>query len=639
MSFLKTTVIGIPENENFKDFLAKKGGKLVWLITILCVVIALFHLFTSGFGTFSALRHRSLHVLGMMIIIFLSTGIPARNKSKLYFGFSILLSVLSLITLLYIVPNADEIPTHEGNPTALDMIFGTLTLFLVLEATRRTVGPALAIIALIFIFFTIAGPWLPGMLGHSAFTWSEVINNQFIATEGIWGTPTATMATFIIIFLIFAGLMVECGMLKIFVDLAKRLVGRRIGGPAKSAVMGAAIVGALSGSAAADTLIVGSAMLPGMRKAGYPAVESGAILAGCGTGAQIMPPIMGAAAFIIATFLGIPYIAVCKAAIFPALLYFLAFYVVGHILAKEMNIQRLTPEEIAAVSWKSIIARLYMLIPIILIIALLVMGWSPMYAGFYAALSVVFLSFFNKSMRFSLMSLVKALEGGIRSAFSVTMACAAAGIIVGCIMQSGLGYTLSSSLVSMSGNSLIVLMILSMIVALILGFGMTTVGVYIIVATLVAPAMIKIGVVPIAAHLFPFFFGVISAITPPVAVAAYSIAGLTGASPWSTGMKSLKFAAATFIIPFVMVYQPQLCLVGTWQSNIYTILAIGLSVTFLTVAILGYMEKALKNYERVLMFIAGVMMCFPSIPLRVAALVLAGIIYVLQKKAAKESIG
>jgi TRAP transporter 4TM/12TM fusion protein len=557
----------------------------------------------------------------------------------LYFGFSIVLSVLSLITLLYIVPNADEIPMHEGNPTTLDIIFGTLTLFLVLEATRRTVGPALAIIAFIFIIFTIAGPWMPGMLGHSAFTWSEVINNQFIATEGIWGTPTATMATFIIIFLIFAGLMVECGMLKIFVDLAKRLVGRQIGGTAKSAVIGAAIVGSLSGSAAADTLIVGSAMLPGMRKSGYPAVESGAILAGAGTGAQIMPPIMGAAAFIIATFLGIPYIMVCKAAVFPALLYFFVFYVVSHFLAKELHIKRLTPEEIAAVSWKSIVGRLYMLIPIILIIALLVMGWSPMYAGFYAALSVIFFSFFSKSMRFSLFSLVKALESSIRSAFSVTMACAAAGIIVGCIMQSGLGYTLSSSLVSISDNSLIVLMILSMIVALMLGFGMTTVGVYIIVATLVSPAMIKLGVVPIAAHLFPFFFGVISAITPPVAVAAYSIAGLTGASPWSTGMKALKFSIPSFAIPFVMVAQPQLCLIGTWPSIIYTILATAAGVSFCTIAVLGYMEKKMKLYERALMLIAGIMLFFPSIPLRLGGLMLAGFIFMVQKKAAKESIG
>ncbi len=638
MSFFKTDVIGIPQDQSFKEFLSKKGGKLLWTITILCVALALFHIFTSGYGTLSALRHRSLHVLVMIIIIFLSTGLSAKNKSTLYFAFSMFLALLSLITLFYVFPYADEIPLHEGDPTMADMIFGTLAIFLTLEATRRTVGVALSIIALVFMVYTIAGPWMPGWLGHASFTWSEVISNQFVEAEGLWGTPVATMATFIIIFLIFAGLLVETGMLRIFVDLAIRLVGRQVGGAAKAAVIGSAIVGSLSGSAAADTLIVGSAMLPGMKKAGFPDEEAGAIQAGAGTGAQFMPPIMGAAAFIIATFLGIPYIMVCKGAIFPALLYFFSFGVVCHYLAKKLHVKKLTPEDIAAVTWKSIFERSYQLIPIILIVGLLVKGLSPMYAGFYATLSVIVISFFRKDTRFTLFRLIAALESGIRSAALVTMACAAAGIVVGSIMQSGLGYTLSSSLVTISHGSLLVLMPLVMIVSVMLGFGMTTVGVYIIVATLVSPAMIELGVEPIAAHLFPFYFGVISAITPPVAVAAYSVSGLTGASPWNTGMKALKFALASLAIPFVMVTQPELCLIGTLPSIVVTITATAIGIFFIVPAVLGYMERDLRWYERVLMVAAGIMLFFPSIPLRIAGVAIAGVIFAIQRKVAKENL-
>ncbi len=617
-------------------YLKSKKGWVALTVCALSVVLAAFHLYTSLTGPMVALRHRPFHVLVMCMIVFLSSSL--KDKNTAYLAWNSLLSLLCLGILLYLFPQADELPMHVMAPTTLDMALGTLSLAIVLEATRRTVGGAMAVIAIVFILYTWLGNYLPGSLQHAGYSWEEIIAFQFLENEGLWGIPVATMSTFIIIFLLFAGFMVESGMLKVFVEIAFKLVGRQTGGPAKATVVASAVVGSLSGSAAADTLIVGSAMVPAMLKVGYDKDDAGAIQAGAGTGAQFMPPIMGAAAFIIAAYLGVPYILVCKGALMPALLYFLSYAAAGHFIARRMRIAPLSDAEMARYIWRNILAKLYMLFPVALIIGLLIIGYSPLYAGFYAIVCVLVLAMFRKETRFTPVRVLVAIEHGVQSAFTVSIACATAGVVVGAIMQSGLGFMLSGAVTKMAMGQLYLLVPLAMFVSLMLGFGMTTVGVYIIVSTLVTPAMIDMGVSPMAAHLFPFYFGCISAITPPVAVASYSVCGLTSGNPWRTGLLSLKYCAPAMLVPIAMIWQPGLILEGTLLENILGNTFAACGVIALSAASIGFFNRAMGTAERLGLCILGCLLFLPYTHVRLAALAAATALFVWQGRQAASKV-
>ena len=628
---LKSTVIGIPESKSILDFFKEKGV-LASIVMLLCVIIALFHIVTSGTGTLESLQHRSTHVFAMLAIILLVSSL--KKPGKRYLALNIGLVLLTFACWLYVFINSQQISLRLGSPTQLDLTIGTITILLVLEGTRRTVGPALSIIALLFLIYTGLGPWMPGILRHALFSFEEIINVQFLDMNGLWSVPVATMSTFIIIFLIMVGLLIETGMLSVFVDLAAKLVGRATGGAAKASVMASCFIGSLTGSAAADTLIVGSMMVPPMRKVGYSDKFAGGIQAAASSFAQFMPPVMGASAFIIAAFLGIPYITVCKSAAIPALMCFFSFFMIAHFVAQRDRLRVLSKEEVKAVSWGSILKRLYLLIPIGMVVVLLVRGWSPMYAGFIAVLSTIALSFTRKDTRFTLVKFCSGLERGIRSAFTVAMACAAAGLVVGAVMQSGLGFMLSASLVSISHGYLFILLPLVLVVSILLGFGMTTVGVYIIVSCLVAPAVIELGAVPLAAHLFPFYFGVISAITPPVAVAAYAVCGLTGASPWSTGVTALKLSIPCLCVPFIFVTQPGLLLMGSPIDIAFTLITTAIGVGLFAAAIAGYLIRSLKVYERIVVGVVAITFFFPmsSWWVNLIGLAIAGVSFLVLKK-------
>ena len=622
-------------DQSLWSYLKSKKGWVPLTICALSVILAMFHFYTSLTGPMVALRHRPFHVLVMCMIVFLSSSVS--NKNTAYLAWNSLLSLLCLGILLYMVPLADILPMHVMAPTDLDMVLGTLSLALVLEATRRTVGGAMAVIAIIFILYTWLGNHLPGAIQHAGYSWEEIIAFQFLENEGLWGIPVATMSTFIIIFLLFAGFMVESGMLKVFVEIAFKLVGRQTGGPAKATVVASAVVGSLSGSAAADTLIVGSAMVPAMLKVGYDKDDAGAIQAGAGTGAQFMPPIMGAAAFIIAAYLGVPYILVCKGALMPALMYFFSYAVAGHFIAQKMKIKPLSDEEMAKYIWRNILPKLYMLFPIALIIGLLIIGYSPLYAGFYSIVSVLVLAMFRKETRFTPVRFLIAIEHGVKASFTVSIACATAGIVVGAIMQSGLGFMLSGGVTKLAMGELYLLVPLAMFVSLLLGFGMTTVGVYIIVSTLVTPAMIDMGVAPMAAHLFPFYFGCISAITPPVAVASYSVCGLTDGNPWRTGLLSLRYCAPAMLVPIAMIWQPGFILDGPLPGIIMANISGAVGIILLSAASIGYFNRPLPVTGRLILAVLGCAMFFPYLSVRLGILALTVLFYLWQgRQAAKE---
>lgn len=622
------SIVGVPESKSLYEVFAEKG----WLritVTALCVTIALFHIVTSCVGALEALRHRSLHLTFFLMITFLSSSLS--RKSRGYLVFNIVLSFLALVVGLYVYVQGTEIPGRLGEPIFWDYVFGIIIIFLALEGARRVVGPAISILAASFLIYTYFGSYFPGFLRHPGYSFGEIINVQFLDMVGLWGIPLGTMSTFIIIFLLFAGLLMQTGMVDVFIDLANKIFGTRVGGPAKVAIVSSTLMGSISGSAAANVLVTGSVSIPTMIRLGYDRVFAGAVEASVSSGGQFMPPIMGASAFIIASILGIAYIQVCKAAILPALLWFFSFYMMVHFEAKRLKLGRLSREEVGDISITSIFKRLYLVAPLILLVYLLVVGYSPMYAGFICVVVLLALSFIRKDTRFTLGSLFEGLEKGIRSALSVSMACAAAGIIVGAVMQSGLGYMLSGSLVSLSHGKMYLILPLVLLASLILGMGMTTVGAYIIVATLVSPALIKMGVVPIAAHLFPFYFAIVSAITPPVAVAAYSASGISGADPWRTGVTAFKLALPALCVPFIFVTQPGLLIMGGWLAVLLTFVRTAVGIICFSAGITGFQLRELSIIERALLIISALMLFYDEGLINLIGLILLVLSLLVQK--------
>ncbi len=413
-------------------------------------------------------------------------------------------------------------------------------------------------------------------------------------------------------------------------DLATKLLGRTSGGPAKAAILGSTLMGSVSGSAAANVLVTGSISIPLMKKLGYEPSFAGAVEASVSSGGQFMAPIMGASAFIIAAVLGKPYILICLHALIPALLWFFCFFITLHFEAKRLRLKPVTKEEMPPTG--EVLRQLYFFIPILVLVYLLIKGYSPMFAGFIAIVLLFALTFLTSETRFNLASFIAALEYGIKGALPVAAACAGAGIIVGCVMQSGVGYYLSAALVNISGGHLFMLLPLVVVVSLLLGMGMVTVGAYIIVSILVSPAMIDMGVTPIAAHLFPFYIAIISAITPPVAVASFAAAGIANAPPWETGMKGIRLALPGLLIPFVFITRPSLLFIGTPLSILSTTITTFIGLTCMASALIGYLSRGLTIYERTMLVLASFALVSPTVAINLVGMGLLGLVFFLQKQ-------
>lgn len=634
---IKRDIIGIPDDENIRSIL-KKNGILSTLIGLVTVSLALFHIITSYIGQLEAFRHRATHLLIILFLIFLSS-IDKRIKSgeksgknKWLIFLDAVLALMAVVSLFYTFTNSPVLPLRAGDPNNYDIIIGAIVLLLTIEAARRYVGLGIVIVTTFFLFYVYAGPIFPGFLSHAPFTIGEIINIQYLDLEGIWGSPLGAAASFVIVFLIFAGLLIKTGILEIFMDFSMKLVGKSVGGPAKVAVFSSALVGMVNGTAVGNSLLTGQVSIPIMKKMGYKPHFAAAVEAAASTGGQVMPPIMGSAAFIIAMFLGIPYSEVCKAALIPALLWFFSLYVIVHLEARKLNLEQLTDEDLARLpSWNYLFKRSYLAIPMIVLIVIMVMGFSEVRAGFWGIISLLLVSCINKETRFTLRDLCSGLKSGIQMAFSVTTACACAGIIVGCIMQSGLGYTISTSLVGIAKGNAFILLPLVMIAALVLGTGMMTVGVYIIVSVLLIPAMISMGMHTLASHLFAFYFGIICNITPPVATAAYATAGVAETSPWSTGVTAFKLIIPILAVPYVFIFQPALLLDGTLPQILLTVITTFAGVFCLDVVMTGYLFRECKVIERLLFVAAGIALLVPDLKVSLIGAILFAIGFALQK--------
>ena len=623
----KESVLGIPPSKSLVEVLRQKRP-LSLIITLLAVILGLYHMYTSLTGCPPEQLHRGIHLFGILIIAFLSSSLKREGRG--YLTVNIILACLAGGVLSFILYDYENIPFRESEGTTFDIILGGITVVLVMEAVRRIVGWGMTGLIVFFLVYTFYGEYFPGQLRHAGYSLREMLDLQFLSLNGLWSIPIGVMSTYIIIFLIFAGFLMKSGAIDWFMDIATKAFGKTLGGPAKAAIIASTMFGSVSGAAAANVLVTGSVSIPLMKRLGYKPSFAGAVEASVSSGGQFMPPVMGASAFIIAAVLEIPYINVCLHAAIPALLWFFSFFMVIHFEAKRLGLNPIPEEEIPSLG--KVLRNLHFIIPVAALVYYLIKGRSPMLGGFIAVALLIALTFIRKETRLNVNTFIASLEYGIRAALPVAAACAGAGVIIGCVMQTGIGFYLSAALVNISGGHLFVLLILVLVASLILGMGMVTVGAYVIVSILVSPALIEMGVTPIASHFFPFYFAIISAITPPVAVASYAAAGLAQSSPWETGWMGMRLAIPALLIPFIFVTQPPILFIGSPFAILATAATSIIGLTCLAAVIIGCMIEKLTISDRIFLTLAAFTLVLPTGLINLAGLGLLGMVIILQKR-------
>ncbi len=592
----------------------KLAGKMGWIVFFGLLAFSVFQLYTSIFGVLTAQLQRSIHLGFALALIFLL--FPARKKNlkvKKVAWYDLLLAVIAVAVGAYWPVMIDELVNRVGRLTPTDFYIGIAAILLVLEATRRTVGLPITIIAALFMAYALFGPYMPGFLAHRGLDLESLVQTMFFTTEGILGTPLGVSSTFIFLFLLFGAFLVKTGVGQYFNDLAVAVAGKSTGGPAKVAIFSSALQGTISGSSVANVVTSGSFTIPMMKKLGYRKEFAGAVEAAASTGGQLMPPIMGAAAFLMVEFIGggITYWDIAKAATIPALLYFTGIWIMTHFEAKRIGLRGLSDEEMP--NRKEVLKKIYLLLPILIVIILMVSGMSIMRAALWSILSTIVVSAFSKETRIGFRDAIDALVDGARTALGVAAATAAAGIIVGVVTKTGLGLKLANGLLDLSGGYLIPTLMLTMLAAIVLGMGSPTTANYVITSTIAAPAIILLGVPDLSAHLFVFYFGIIADITPPVALAAFAAAGVSGGEPLRTGVNSAKLAIAAFIIPYMFVLSPELLMIDTtWTELIWVVFTAISGMLAIGAGIIGYWLRKLYWWERVLGIIGGIMLIYPE---------------------------
>ncbi len=583
-------------------------GVFKYVITLIAVSFSLYHLYTSYFGIPPALRHRTIHVTFAMVLIFLlfpSTRGPLRKK--LYY-FDILLAILTVAMGVYVYVQFDYLTYRLGLPTGYDVWFGFLETLLILEGTRRVIGWPMPLLALFFIIYGFFGRYMPGPLAHGGLDFDYVFSSLYLGLEGILGVAIGVSSTYIILFVIFGAFLGASGAAEFFFRLAQSLFGTVRGGPAKISVLSSSLFGTVSGSAVANVMVDGWLTIPLMKRVGFKPHVAGAIEAVASTGGQLVPPVMGAAAFIMAEVLGIPYIKIALAASIPAILYYFSLFMMIDLEAAKNGLAGIERSELP--KFKNVIlSEGHLFIPFFVLVYLMaVVLYTPIKAGFYSILSVVAVSYIRKRTWMNFRKIFEALRDGAVNSLSIVSACACAGIIVGMFTYTGLGVKLSTLLITLSGGKLVLLLALVGVSCIILGMGMPTTVVYIILATLAAPALIKLGIVPIAAHLFVFYYGLLSHITPPVALSAYAAASLANAPAMQTGYAAWRMGLAGFIVPFMFAYGPALVMVGSVGETLVACVSAFTGVVALAAALQGYIFQKFPFWQRSIPLIASLLL-------------------------------
>lgn len=590
-------------------------GLFGWIALIGLLAFSLFQVYTGVFGVLTAQLQRSIHLGFALALIFLLFPARKRNRGREHkvSWFDVVLAIISIVVGAYWPLMMDDLVSRIGNLTDLDFYIGLAAILLVLEATRRTVGLPITIIALIFMAYAMFGPYMPGFIAHRGLELDRLVQTMFYTTEGILGTPIGVSSTFIFLFLLFGAFLNHTGVGQYFNDLSIAIAGRSVGGPAKVAVFSSALQGTISGSSVANVVTSGAFTIPMMKNLGYKKEFAGAVEASSSTGGQLMPPVMGAAAFLMVEFIGggISYWDIAKAAAIPAILFFAGIWMMTHFEAKRIGLRGLTKEEMP--NRKEVFQKLYLLVPIIAIILLMMSGMSVIRAALWSIVITIVVSAFRKDTWIGFKGIVDALIEGARSALGVAAATAAAGIIVGVVTKTGLGLKLANGLLDLSGGALIPTLFLTMITSLIIGMGSPTTANYVITSTIAAPAIILLGIPDLSAHLFVFYFGIIADITPPVALAAFAAAAVSGGEPFRTGVESSKLAISAFIIPYMFVISPELLMIDTtWTYLIWVVISAFIGMLAISAGVIGFWYRQMHWIERLFALATGLCLIYPE---------------------------
>lgn len=606
-------------SDNLPGLPTRIGYAIKSFLEVVYPIFAAYAVITSSLPP---LRQLSIFLSMTLILVFLK--FPAFPKSSqkikpvsfIIDGFLIFLSIL---IGAYIYIEYSELVYRVGAPTGMDIFSGIIATLLVLEGTRRTGGRTLLIIGICTLLYAYLG---------AGFSIGRMITYLYTTTEGLYGVALNVMMRYIVVFIIFGAVMEAAGGIDFFMKFAQIIAGRWRSGPAQIAVIGSGFMGMISGSAVANVVTVGSFTIPLMKKMGYKPVFAGAVETAASTGGQIMPPVMGAGAFLMAEFLGIPYLHVALAAALPAILYYFAVGTGVYFYAEKLNVKRMDSASLP--KFKDFLKVSYYLIPLLCIIYFLVAGYTPVIAAFYAILLSLLISFFKKGTRLNRQKIFGICKTSTYNIADISVIASWAGILIGSFGSTGLSLKFSSMIVALSGGYLIVCLLLTMVAAIFLGMGMPTTVVYIILAVLVAPALTTMGVIPLAAHMFVFFFGIMSMVTPPVAFAAYAASGIAGSDFSKTGWTGFKLVIPSFIIAYVFIYDNSLLFKGSYLAIAWRFLVSAIGVAGMTASIQGWLFKKANYFERILCFFGGILLILPGFITDLSGLVILGLAVFLQ---------
>lgn len=591
-------------------------GVTAKLVTGILIIWSIFQLYTSSFGILEAIKMRAWHLGFLLILAFLIY--PASKKSansrKLPTVWDLVCILLTIISIGYLLLTYDTFARERfGIHVDMDYYMAAIGILVVFEASRRVVGNALTIICAVFLVYNFMGPYIPGALGHVGFSFERVTDIMFWGSQGLFGIALGVSATYIFLFVLFGAFLKNSGFTDFINDIALSIAGWTAGGPAKVAVIGSGFMGMVNGSAVANVVTTGAVTIPLMKKTGYKPKFAAAVEAVASTGGQFAPPIMGAAGFIMAEFLGVPYRTIMLAAIIPALLYYVTVFMVVHFEAKRIGLTGISKENIPNMM-KVLKEGGHLLIPLVVLIVLLSTGVTPLYAAVFALISTVIASWLRKSTRMGFKTIVDSLVEGSKGAIAVGIACAIVGVVVGTISLTSLGLTLGNNILALAGDNLFLAASLTMLISIVLGMGIPATAAYIIVATIAAPLLVKLGVPPLAAHMFAFFYAGLSNITPPVALAAYAAAGLAGASPNKVGIEAVRIGLTGFILPFFFLYNPVLLFNGeTVSASLVAMATATVGVVCIAAGSQGWFITKTNLVQRIGLLITGFLMVDPGL--------------------------
>ncbi len=596
---------GIPEVVTETARLRPLSKPYWYIVRSIAIAMSVWQLIVLTAAPTDPLILRAIHLAFIMAIGFLLMGFNKKSPRDRFSPIDVILALLSFAVVAYIMSDFDGLINRTGVvPTQMDVVVATLTVLLLLELTRRATGLVLPIIALVFMAYGLWGSNLPGLLRHSGYSYQRIVSFIF-GTEGIYTIPLGVSATYVFLFIAFGAFLQVSGAGQVFTDLAQAIAGSTRGGPAKVAIFASALFGSISGSAVANVVTTGAFTIPLMKSIGYRPHFAAAVEAVASTGGQIMPPIMGAGAFIMAEMVGVPYVDIIVAAAIPALLYYFALFWMIDFEAVKYNLRGIPRNQLPDF-WAVTKSQGYLLLPLVVLIYYLVIEQvSPIRAALISIVSILIISSVKRASRMGISKILDALNNSSTGMIEVASTCATAGIVIGVMGLTGLGVKFVTALVALSGGNLAVALFLTMIVSMLLGMGVPTTPAYVIVATTAAPALVKLGVPPLAAHLFVFYFACISAITPPVALAAFAGAAIAKANMWKVGLTAVKIGFAGFIVPYMFVYGTPLLMMASWEKVLQAVVTACVGTVCLAGGFQGWFWKSLRWPQRLVLVVAA----------------------------------